>query len=323
MSPEDAGARVPKVVTVVVAYNREELLRQTLDGLASQRVAPAGVVVIDNASTDGSAGVARTHPAVTEVVTLPENTGGAGGFAAGIARAVVTHAADLVWVMDDDTVPGQGALEALLQAREDYPGTPAILASRAEWHDGREHPMNVPRERPGISRELRETAFRLGVRQIRSASFVSILIDARAVWEDGLPLADYFLWNDDFEYTARLLRRRVGLYVPASRVTHLTRVFGNAGTDPGPRFYNEVRNKIWMMTRSPALDVGDRVAYSGATLLRWAKLLVRSQDRGSLVGHAARGMQAGVKQPRTTVEVLTGTPVEEDVRTVEEAAGRG
>ena len=42
------------VVAVVVAYNRAELLAQCLDGLAEQAVAPRGVVVIDNASTDGN-----------------------------------------------------------------------------------------------------------------------------------------------------------------------------------------------------------------------------------------------------------------------------
>ena len=50
-----------------------------------------------------------------------------------------------------------------------------------------------------------------GARQIRTASFVSILLDARAVREISLPRTSYFLWNDDFEYTSRILRGRVGL----------------------------------------------------------------------------------------------------------------
>lgn len=58
---------------------------------------------------------------------------------------------------------------------------------------------------------------------------MSILINAEAVRECGLPMADYFLWNDDFEYTARLLRHHEGFYVPASRVRHLTRAFGDSG----------------------------------------------------------------------------------------------
>ena len=75
------------VVAVVVAYNRQELLRRCLDGLAGQTAPPAGTVVVDNASTDASARVAAGHPLGAHVVSLPVNTGGAGGFAAGIARA--------------------------------------------------------------------------------------------------------------------------------------------------------------------------------------------------------------------------------------------
>ena len=50
------------VVAVVVAYNRQELLRRCLDSLAEQTVALTGTVVVDNASTDSSREVASTHP---------------------------------------------------------------------------------------------------------------------------------------------------------------------------------------------------------------------------------------------------------------------
>lgn len=324
-SADDTGARLarmteprqPRVVAVVVAWNRRDLLAQNLTGLAEQTRPCDAVVVIDNASTDDSAAVAAAQPVVTEVVTLPTNTGGAGGFAAGIARAIVRHAADLVWIMDDDTVPTPGALAALLAARERFGGDVAVCASRADWHDGREHPMNTPRERVGLSADARAAAAAVGAKQVRSASFVSILLDAAAVRAEGLPRADFFLWNDDFEYTARLLRHRVGLYVPASRVHHLTKVFGNSGADPGPRFYNEVRNKLWTFTRSDALSPTERLLYGGSTLRRWVMTVARSRDRRALLGHAVRGVRAGVRAPRTTAEVLAGTPVAGDVAALE------
>lgn len=312
----------PRVVAVVVAWNRRDLLGRNLDGLAAQTRPCDAVVVVDNASTDDSAAVASAHPVVTEVVRMPTNTGGAGGFAAGIARAVVRHAADLVWIMDDDTVPTPGALAALLSARERFGGGVALCASRADWTDGREHPMNTPRERVGLTPAQRAAAAAIGARQVRSASFVSILLDAAAVRAEGLPRADFFLWNDDFEYTARLLRGRVGLYVPASRVHHLTKTFGDSGADPGPRFYNEVRNKLWTFTRSGALSPAERVLYGGSTLRRWARTLARSGDRRALLAHAARGLRDGVRAPRSTEEVLAGTPVADDVATVERGAAR-
>ena len=310
--------RASRVVAVVVAWNRAELLGRCLDGLGTQTRPPEALVVVDNASTDESPRVAAEHPAVTEVVTMARNTGGAGGFAAGIAVACNRHDADLVWIMDDDTVPSPGALQALLDVRDRYPRPPAVLASRADWHDGREHPMNTPRSRLGASREHRRDAARAGCRQIRSASFVSILIDAQAIRAEGLPISDYFLWNDDFEYTTRLLRFREGLYVPASRVQHLTKRFGDTSADPGPRFYQEVRNKVWMFTRSPALAGWERLLYGGSTLRRWASTFKASPDRATLRKGLRAGLRDGLRHgPRSNAQVLAGTPVETDVLAVE------
>lgn len=312
---------IPRVAAVVVAWNRAELLQETLDGLGAQTRPLDDIIVVDNASTDSTPHLISTHPAVTNVVTMTANFGGAGGFAAGIARAL-DRGADLVWIMDDDTIPSSTALEELLRVRAHYEGTPAVLACRADWSDGREHPMNVPRERPLISPTLRAKAEAVDAMQIRTASFVAIMIDARAILEDGLPQADYFLWNDDFEYTARLLRRRVGLYVPAARVEHRTKVFGNSTADPGARFYNEVRNKMWTFTRSASLSPLETALYGGRTLLRWAGLLTRSQDRKAALGYVTEGLRDGLKAPRTTTEVLAGTPVASAAWLIEEGAGR-
>ena len=151
---------------------------------------------------------------------LQQNTGGAGGFAVGIEQAL-THEPDLVWLLDDDTVPTPTAAHELVRVWEEYADPagrpPAVLASKVVWTDGRDHPMNTPRQKPGASRAEVAAAARLGAVPIRSASFVSIMCDADVVRERGLPLADYFLWNDDFEYSTRLIRGRVGLYCPTQR----------------------------------------------------------------------------------------------------------
>lgn len=310
----------PLVVAVVVAWNRRELLQRCLDGIGTQRRPADVVLVVDNASTDGSGDLAAGHPIVDEVISMPVNTGGAGGFTAGIAAAVQRHGADLVWIMDDDTVPTPGCLEVLLDTRTLYPGQLALLASRADWTDGREHPMNTPRTRVGASKRESARAEELGSRPIRSSSFVSVLLDAGAVKSSGLPVADYFLWNDDFEYTARLLRRRHGLYVPAARVNHLTKVFGDSAADPGPRFYQEVRNKTWLFTRSPALNRWEKLTYGGSTLRRWGRTLAASRNRGVLARGLARGLRDGLlRRPRPNAEVLAGTPAAGDVAALESA----
>ncbi|MEE6296767.1 glycosyltransferase [Georgenia wangjunii] len=313
-----------RVVAVVVAYNRRDLLAETLDALAAQTRLPDAVVVVDNASTDGSADLARAHDVGADVVRLERNTGGAGGFATGLARALTEFAGDLVWLMDDDTIPTPTALAELLGAREDYPGRPALLASRAVWHDGREHPMNTPRERPFVSADLRDRARLAGAVQVRTASFVSLLLDAGAVRREGLPMAAYFIWNDDFEYTARLLRRRVGLYVPGSVVEHRTKTFGATDVDPGERFYFEVRNKLWMYAYSSAFGPAGTVLYGGSSVRRWVRTALRSTERGVLARAAWRGLRdALASPPAATTEVLAGLPVSGAVAQVEAGAGRG
>ncbi len=273
-----------------------------------QTLAPVAVVVVDNASTDGTAEMLRADYAHLEVVRLDKNTGGAGGFAVGIERAL-TFEPDLLWLLDDDTVPTPTAAEALASAWRAFPGRdgerPSVLASKVVWTDGRDHPMNTPRTKPGASREELRAAADVGCTPIRSASFVSIMCDAETVSERGLPVADYFLWNDDFEYSTRLIRGRVGLYCPDSVVVHKTKLFGSTDADPGERFFYEVRNKVWMFTRSIGLSPMEKLLYGGSTLRRWAGTFTRSEDRATLARGLRRGLVAGLRgAPRSNAEVL-------------------
>jgi rhamnopyranosyl-N-acetylglucosaminyl-diphospho-decaprenol beta-1,3/1,4-galactofuranosyltransferase len=303
-SPAGSPARV-RVTAVLVTYNRRELLLESLAAVHGQSRPPDTVIVIDNASSDDTAAAVRTRFPAVQLAELPCNTGGAGGFAYGLALALA-GAADLVWLMDDDTMPQPRALAALLDARSRLPGRPpALVASRVLWTDGRPHPMNTPRTKPFASKAELGAAAAAGCRPIRSASFVSVLVDAGACRQRGLPLADYFLWNDDFEFTARLLRGNTGLLCPASVVVHKTSSFGSTDTDPGPRFFYEVRNKTWTLRDRSSLAVHERVVYGGATLRRWARTFARSRDRRELGTSLVRGLAAGVRtRPRPTAEVF-------------------
>jgi GT2 family glycosyltransferase len=296
-----------RVVAVVVTWNRRDLLVEALAALRSQSHPVTALVVVDNASTDGTDELLAGETGL-DVVRLEKNTGGAGGFAVGLERAM-GHEPDLVWLLDDDTVPTPDAAKGLVRVWEQYADPdgrpPAVLASKVVWTDGRDHPMNTPRRKPGVGRAEVEAARRVGASPIRSASFVSIMCDADAVRERGLPLADYFLWNDDFEYSTRLIRGRVGLYCPESVVVHKTKVFGSTDADPGERFFFEVRNKVWLFTRSRGLGPTEKAVYGASTLRRWARTFARSEDRATLRRALRRGLRAGLVQgPRPNATVL-------------------
>lgn len=320
----------PRTVAVVVSFNRRELLLKTLQGIVSAVSVPAAVVVVDNGSSDGSADAARgfSSPVPVDVVALERNTGGAGGFTVGLAHALAEHHADLVWLMDDDTVPTEGTLAEALKVWTSYApnqaARPAFVASKVVWTDGRDHPMNTPRQRPGVTAAALRLAADVGAMPVRSASFVSLLVDAAAVRRVGLPVADYFLWNDDFEYSTRLARHGAGLYAPASVVVHHTKTFGSTDADPGERFFWEVRNKSWMWLRSRSLAPAEKLLYGGSSLLRWGRTVRKSRNKGLLLRCLAKGLAAGAgTSPRPNSAVLDGVYELPEQLPVGTAGGRG
>jgi rhamnopyranosyl-N-acetylglucosaminyl-diphospho-decaprenol beta-1,3/1,4-galactofuranosyltransferase len=306
-SPRPTG----RVVAVVVAYNRRDLLGECLGAILAQQRPVDAVVVVDNASTDDSVAVAAMAAPNADILALTRNTGGAGGFTVGIARAMAEHDPDWVWVMDDDTVPTPTALEELLAAEQALrPLRPAVLASRVVWTDGSDHPMNTPRTNPFAGRRFRRQTEAADAYPMRSASFVSSLISARAIRKYGYPVVDYFLWNDDFEYLSRIIRRSAGVLCRRSVVVHKTKVRGSTDADPGERFYWEVRNKLWLFRRSSALGILEKLTYGGSSVRRWVKTFRKSGNRKMLGRAFRRGFRDGLRGgPRANSEALAGAGV--------------
>ena len=238
-----------RVCAIVVTHNRRDMLRKCLWALAGQTAPLARVTVVDNASSDGTAEMVAADFPEVEVVRLERNVGGAGGFHEGMRRA---SGFDWLWLMDDDTIPAADALAALLEAGSEVEAL--LLASKAVWTDGRLHPMNAPGpDRRSFARLVGAASLRL--LPIRSATFVSLLVHRDAIARYGLPHAEYFIWSDDIEYTARVTRRDPAYLVPASVVVHATKTAYTAASSTGERFYYHVRNTLYMLrSRSWALD---------------------------------------------------------------------
>jgi len=296
-----------RVVAVIVSFNRSELLRACLLGIAQQTRMVDHLVVVDNASTDDSVQVVSQVAPKAELIRLSENTGGAGGFAVGIAAAM-RAGADWIWVMDDDTIPQPGALQALVDTAElSSDDRLVLLGSRAVWTDGTDHLMNTPRQKMFASWAERALAQQVGAIPVRTLSFVSAFIRASRVAQAGLPLADYFLWNDDFEFTARLARNHRAVFVRDSVVEHRTLKKGSSDDDPGERFFFEVRNKVWLMRFSKGFSLGEKCLYSLATARRWIRTNRKSQNRDVLRAMGRRGWaEAWKRSPKANGEVLPG-----------------
>ncbi len=283
------------VCAVVVTYNRRDLLEECLAALAAQTHPVDHLMVIDNASTDGTPELVRDHYGEqAELVALATNEGGAGGFHEGLRLA---HAAghDWIWLMDDDTIPSPTALEELLAApaRTGLDHPPALLSSKVVWTDGRLHPMN----QPGFERE-RVPDVVAGVEErlmpLRATTFVSLLVHRGAIDRHGLPLKRYFLWSDDIEYTARILLHEPGYLVPDSVTLHKTKLPYTAISSSGDRFYFHARNTIYML-RGSAWELREKPGMLFSYVMSILEYLRVNRWARANVLTVARGIRDGLK----------------------------
>lgn len=253
-----------KVAAVIVTYNRLELLKESLAALKSQTRQPDRVYVVNNCSTDGTAEylAAVSDGNLVQPINLERNIGGAGGFSLGM-KVAVESGYDYVWVMDDDTVPTSAALEKLLVAFSAVDNV-GFAVSKAVWTDGKPHKMNCPalvvanRDRSWMFNEFSRPD--LPVFRCSAATFVSMLVSSAAVRAVGLPIADFFIWADDVEFSSRISSAGfVGLYVDNSVVVHKTldNYFGHPQVTPAEgawKFYYQARNTSYMRRRSGKLS---------------------------------------------------------------------
>lgn len=216
-----------KTVAVVVTYNRKELLLCAVSALLSLEEGPLSVLIADNASTDGTQEAVlpllRANPGRLFYENTGKNLGGAGGFAYGIRRAV-EMGAYYIWIMDDDCIVKKGALGALLSCAEEKGDAFGFLSSAVYWKDGTPAHMNV--QRKNLFREVGDLSAET---KVKLASFVSLFLTAERVEQAGLPYAEFFIWGDDWEYTARLSALAPSFLVGKSRVEH--RSASNLGVD--------------------------------------------------------------------------------------------
>lgn len=179
------------IYAVVVTYNRKILLKSNIDALLAQSLQPSAIIIIDNASTDGTENfIEKEFRHNTNIIykRSDRNTGGAGGFYSGTKLAVESGAA-WVWLMDDDCLPDKDCLKKLMMGvdnkRDVY--SPIILSledkKTALW---------------GIKAKP-DTGKHEGI----SLPFNGFLVHRETIKEIGFPDKRFFIYGDDTEYNLR------------------------------------------------------------------------------------------------------------------------
>lgn len=251
-----------RVVAVVVTFNRLELL-QTLVRRLGEIPGLAEVLVIDNASSDGTdtwlAACTATGDIPVRSRSLATNRGGAGGFHDGLAWALDTGA-DLVWLMDDDGLPDVDCLPLLLEHRDDLDFWGPLVVDESD--PGR---LVFPIRLPGGAKVAH------AVDDVRRAArgdrldgivipFNGVLVTKELVERIGLPREEFFIWGDDHEYRLRAEESgaRVATIVTAA-VRHPS--VGNLGTPMmwGLTTYNDSPSdlKHYCMARNNLVNLRD------------------------------------------------------------------
>jgi rhamnopyranosyl-N-acetylglucosaminyl-diphospho-decaprenol beta-1,3/1,4-galactofuranosyltransferase len=213
---------MPGICAVLVTFNRKNMLAVCLRTILEAEVVPDKVLVVDNASSDGTPEfVEANFGAPVSVLRLPQNRGGAGGFKAGLAEALRLQY-EFIWTMDDDHEVAPDALRRMTEAMStlqcDVVG-PLILApsndGRLSWEMG-----------PG-GKGFRDcgsiTAAYAGrgyFEKIPDAFNAALY--RRSVFDTlGLPDDRLFIRGDEVEFGLRMEKHNIkGVVITAAKVFH-------------------------------------------------------------------------------------------------------
>lgn len=287
---------------VVVTRNRFQLLQRCLNALLNQTFPPDTLIIIDNGSEDETpslfkqgdfAGDSRIH-----YVRIEGNTGGAGGFHAGIARAM-SLGCNWIWVMDDDGCPAPDTLACLMAV---HPDPAAIHAAAALADSGNSGELVWPvalmkgKDKGRVVTQVDELAG--PVVPVLNAPFIGMLFHRSLIEQIGLPDKNFFVSFEDGEMCARAWAQAGGVrLVPSAVVRHppIQRHWVKFGTRkvsvialaPWRRYY-DTRNRLVLAKR----HFGHRLwteALPG-TLVRWLATLMAQPGRMAQSAAFLRGI---------------------------------
>ena len=206
-----------KVIAIIVTYNRKELLKESIEAILNQDYNNCIPLIIDNASTDGTYDYLKEFVDENKIIykNTGSNLGGAGGFNYGMKEAYKLGC-DFMWIMDDDCIAHKDTLTEFLKADEKLNGEYGFLSSKVLWKDNSICLMN--KQKKTFSRWLKD--FETNYQKIALGSFVSFFVKSSTVKKYGLPIKDFFIWSDDWEYSRRISRNEKCYFISSSIVTH-------------------------------------------------------------------------------------------------------
>ncbi len=214
-----------RILAAIVTHNRCALLQRCLEYIDIQTRKPDAVLVVNNASTDGTLRMLSDRG--TNFVTQ-ENLGSAGGWCRCIQHAL-NGGFDAIWLMDDDGFPDANALAILEQGLSPGVACASSIVVKEDAPDEFVFPFPVLNAKglPVLFRRSRKLhrlveleAFSPGGTYPFAHFFNGALIEMSAVRRAGNVDSSFFMFGDEVDYFFRL--RAVGkvFSILSARHTH-------------------------------------------------------------------------------------------------------
>lgn len=214
---------------VLVTFNRLDCLKKTLMCYEKQSLMPKNIVIIDNASTDGTKDYLQQWKDNSKIenifiIECETNTGGAGGFSRGVKEALKTEC-DFIFLADDDAYADENMiseLDATYNSRSDKKEISALCTSVINYGEiDTNHRRVVHKKIFTIDRvKIQADTYKNGAFFLDEFSFVGVAVKKEIIQKIGLPEADYFIYFDDTEYSHRVRKTGKVLCVPQSIMNH-------------------------------------------------------------------------------------------------------
>jgi GT2 family glycosyltransferase len=245
------------VAAIIPNFNGRHLLPTLLTSLTAQRERPDEIIIVDNASTDGSAQYVRdVWPGVTLIAHHLNS-----GFSAAVNKGIASSATTYVALLNTDVELDPSWLESLVQALDKNPGAGSAASKMVSWHDptrldGAGDKMTwsgiaVPRGHGQSDRGQFDTDdFVFGAR-------AGAALYRRAALRDvGLFDEDFFAFVEDVDWSLRAqLRGWSCRYASHAIAFHMGGATANPGERPSPQFYAMTRrNLVWTIIKDYPAD---------------------------------------------------------------------
>ncbi len=237
----------PSVAAVILNYNRYEDTVECLRSLLLSSYLFAQVIVVDNASTDGSEEKLRKEfPSVTLLQT-GKNLGYARGMNVGIHYALQSLP-KYIFVANSDTEIEKNFLQRLVNAMENDPSSAAATGT-IYYHENKDKIWFAGGEisfvrGTGICRydlPAKEITDELNVRKVSFISGCGVVIRSSTLSHTNVFDERYFMYVEDLELSLRLQKLGFNLiHVPRARMYH--KVGNNNGTPF--QVYFGIRNRL-------------------------------------------------------------------------------